>query len=373
MQFINTLTNYLILIMAVVVVVGGIVGVIIYYFLKIRKVASLEENVDYSSFNRVDATDYIKFKDIISTGRPGDPSAIGIIDLGEHRFVAGISVQGYNYAGASVEERKRTMINAIAFFNMLNEPIQMRQTSQAVDIRRNIDEVKKDEKRIESEYIEADEEYKMSVPLLDNEDILNNSAAFKALTDRLDILMNKMHSLEWQLNEAKELESYMTNVSSTESNMKKVNQVMFSYTYNPDEQTEELSEEEIYLKAQRELYTKAQTLGGALEGCGCSWRVLTADDLTDLLRRHLHPVTADTIKLEDILNSSYSALYIASTDLEEIVREKIGNLRFEEEQRRYAIEIRKQQEKAEEDLRAARELAQSAAHTYEVKAAKEAS
>ena len=327
MKLVAILTDYMTLILGTLIVLVIVVVAIIFYLLRIKKIATEEEKIDYSRFQRKDSTEYSKFDDIISSGAGTDKSAPGMISIGGNTFIGGIEVSGYNYHSASSDERERTMINTIAFFNIIDGSIQMRQTVKAIDISRNIEEEKECAKRIERELIRLGNEYKMAADAL--EENVENDEVYASIENRLKTLMHSIRSKQWQLKEAQEMAYYMETVSDASVNMKKINQIIYTYTYNPDDDIESLTEAEIKLKAEKELVSKGQIYGGALENCGCSWRLLSADDLTDLLRRHYHPNTADGLRLDELLNSSYTALYITSDSLAQLERERRGDLEYE--------------------------------------------
>lgn len=347
MQLIQTIANYAYLILGSATVLVIMAAVLAYYLLKVRKIAATEERVDYSTFRREDSTEYAKFQDIVSSSDNGRAS-MGMIVMNDYTFVAGIEVSGYNYYGASVEERESTMVNSIAFFNIVEQPIQMRQTVRAIDLGPNINQTVENAKDIERRLIDRRVQYEEGVNLLDV--YIDNNKAFDAVSARLDGLKKEIRSLEWQLSEAKELVAYMEKVSEAGVNMKKINQVMFSYVYNPDEQVEELTREEIYIKAEHELMVKAGTYGGALENCGCSWHVLTSDELVNLMRRHNHPVTVDSLKLSELLNGSYSALYVSSDALMELEKERQGEMEFQKELERLEREQKEKNEWAKKTM-----------------------
>ena len=233
------------------------------------------------------------------------------------------------------------MINMIAFFNVVDDSIQMRQTVRAININRNIEYEKECARKIEKEIISLKNDYETAADALEDPANMENDAVYESIKNTLLRLMKTIRSKQWQLKEANEMIHYMEVVSNASVNMQKINQIMFSYIYNPDEDIEALTEEEIYLKAERELTNKALIYGGALENCGCSWRQLSADDLTDLLRRHYHPKTVDDIRLDELLNSSYSALYVTSDSLAELERERRGDLEYEKKMKDLAAKQQK--------------------------------
>ena len=360
MSFLNTLNNYLVLMLVALIVGGLIAAFVVLYALRVKKVATTEEHLDYSSFNRVDSTEYAKFKDIISIGGDG-PGSLGMVQMSDYIFVGGIDVQGYNFFGASPEERRRTMVNSIAFFSIVDNPIQLRQTTKDIDLSQNVEDTKECAKRIERSIIDKRAEYAASAELLNNEDILDNDEVYKTITDRLDRLKKEISSLNWQLTEAERLVQYLNDVSGASANKKKVTQVFFKYIYNPDDELTELTKEEILLKAGHELGLMAQKYGGALEGCGCTYKTLTADDMTDLLRRHYHPKSVDEVSLTDLLNSSYSALYVSGRDLEDIERERVGEIIYEQNEREAARLAEEARTEAQERLTTANAMAQGQA------------
>lgn len=316
------------LIMASVIVIA-IAGILAYYFVKVKKIASKEEHINYGSFRRKDAIEYIKFDDIVSIGAPDDKSSMGVMALGGNIFVGGIDVVGYNYRSASADERKSTMSNSIAFMNIIEDQIQMRQTCKAIDIEYNINIQEGKIKDLNRELLELDTDYQATVELAEN--YLDDPDAYGAVANRLKILQKTITSKRWQYEEAREVLVYMRQVSSASNNTKRINQIMFSYEYNPNDYMEELSSNEIRIKAIQELSIRAEAYSAALENCGCSCRPLTVYELTELNRRHCHPKTADKVKISDLLNSSYSALYITSDSLYDLEKERLGDEAFAKE------------------------------------------
>ena len=91
---------------------------------------------------------------------------------------------------------------------------------------------------------------------------------------------------------------------------------------------------------------------------------MTADDLTDLLRRHYHPETGDKQRLDEILNSSYYSLYVTSDSLQELEREKQEEANFRNFMQQLEEEneerIREAKEKEEQEKRLLQAELQSA-------------
>lgn len=322
----NDYANSLIIASVIVIAVAGFIA---YYFVKVKKIASKEEHINYETFRRKDAIEYIKFDDIVSIGAAEDKSSMGVMALGGNIFVGGVDVVGYNYRSASADERKSTMVNSIAFMNIIEDQIQMRQTCKAIDIEYNISIQEEKIKDLNRELLELSSDYQATVELA--EDYLDEPDAYEAIAKRLKVLQKTITSKRWQYEEAQEVLVYMRQVSSASNNTKRINQIMFSYEYNPNDYMEELSDVEIRVKAIQELSIRAEAYSAALENCGCSCRPLTVYELTELNRRHYHPRTADKIRISDLLNSSYSALYVTSDSLYDLEKERLGDEAFAKE------------------------------------------
>lgn len=339
MNVISSIQMYAFIVAGTLIALAISGGLMFFYFVKVKKVSASEESIDYDSFYRKDSLEFCKFDDIIK-----GQGNMGMIHLKGNTYIAGIEVQGYNFGAASADERERTMFNAIAFFNVLRGPIQMSQTVQSIDISQNIKKTTEDAERIEVELINTQQELGGAIENL--KIFATNDELFEAENARAKKLTAKIDSLEWQLSEAKELIHYMKYVSDANFNTKRSNQIFFSFEYNPDDELEELTAEEVLLKAEQELRSYAGVLGEALQDTGCTWKILTVDDLTNLLRRHFHPITCDTFRLDELLNSSYNSLYVTTDSIEELERERRGDIEYEQAMREYAESLRKKEEEA---------------------------
>lgn len=298
---------------------------ILFYLLKVRKVVAKTEKVDYSSFNRADTLEYVKIKNVISEDED-DMGSAGVIDLGNNTFVAGISVNGYNYSSASAAEKERTMINAIGFANRIIEPIQMRQTVKAIDLSHNIEVYEEVRKRAAKEHMALMDEYNDTVKAAD--DFIDEPEMYTVYEERIMDVKRRILAKEHEVKEAEAVIRYMNAMTESKKgdtvNAQKINQIIFSYTFNPADYTEELTQEEIYLKAIENLSTQAASYGEGLLNCGYTYKRISARDFIDLMRKHMQPYSANEIKIEDLFNSSMSSLFISSTSLVDLEIERRG-------------------------------------------------
>ena len=103
---------------------------------------------------------------------------------------------------------------------------------------------------------------------------------------RLDQLQKQISSCEWKIKECEEVIKYERLLQDGANSINRINQIMFSYQYNPDEFTEELSKEEIYIKAMTALKSKISVYSNALGNCGCSCVPLEALEIVELCKRN---------------------------------------------------------------------------------------
>lgn len=340
------LNNFMNLLIAAMVVAILIVGGTAFYFIKIKKVMAKEEKIDHSRFERRNAKDYVNFDNIIScrTGVSGDE--FGVVVMPGYVFLAGLDIRGYNFSSASADERHRTMVNSVALFNTIEKPVQFRQTVKAIDISYNVNRQKEVCKKMELRILDIREEYKETCQLADQ--YVDNPVLYASVEQKLRALQREMKSLEWQQKECYAVLDYLDSLEKSTGKSAKINQMIFSYVYNPSDFTTELTEEEIYLKASSELANMAGIYGSALDNCGCRTRLLTGKEMLDLMRRHCHPATSDDVRIEDMFNSSYMGLFISSDSLISLERERIGESRFKKQMEIYRKNNEQRIKEAEE-------------------------
>lgn len=331
MTVIDKISNLVNMFLFATIFVAVIFAVLAYYFIKIRKVVSKEEKIDYSNFRRVDSLEYVKFDDIISDNGSNAINGAGAVVLDDGKtFVAGLNISGYPFGSASAEERQNTMLHSVSVFNIVEKPIQLRQSVSSVELSHNIDEATKIIKNFTIEVMDLNAEYERA--LGEAEDHIDDMEP-----EQYEVYMNQVKNLKrqidakaWMIKEEQAQIEYMNQITQGEKDSQKNNQFMFSYTFNPSDFTEEQSKESIYLRAMTELNNKANAYKAALERCGYSCQRLTSGELVDLMRKHCHPLTAEEERLEDLFDSSYNALFVTSDSLLKLEKEKLTDEAYQE-------------------------------------------
>jgi len=313
------------------ILVGAVFGLLAYYFIKVKKIASKEERIDYSAFNRRDSLDYVKFDDITSEGESDAINGAGVIVLEDGKtFVAGLNISGYPFGSAAAEERQATMIHSVSVFNLVEQGIQLRQSVTSVELTHNIEDAKQIIKNLTIELLDLNAAYEHA--LEEAEDHIDDMEPEQSemYLEQVKDLKRQIDAKTWMISEEQAQIDYMNQITMGEKDSQKVNQFMFSYEFNPNDFTEEQTKSAIYLRAMTELNNKGNAYKAALERCGYSCQRLTSGELTDLMRKHCHPLTAEDVRLDELFHSSYNSLYITSDSLLELEKERLTEAAYQE-------------------------------------------
>lgn len=340
MNLINTLTYYINMIGIVVIITLGVVGGILYYLVKVRKVAASVEKLDTSTFRREDSIHYVPFDDVVT--KDGTLKTDGMIVFDDTYFVGGISVRGFDYPAASVDERIDAQVYSVQFFNVVEKPTSFRQSVKKIDLSENIEYHKELEKKLAKEHMWYEAERKDTVNAAD--DYIDQPDVYASYEKKLKELQRIVLAKKHQLLEIQALIGYMEamsgDVSATDGALgQKTSQILFSYSYNPSEHSRELTKEEIYAEAMRKLSATASSYGEALAAAHFRTKRLTGGELISLMRKHTSPITGESFTMNELMDSSYTHLFISCDSLVEECKKKIGEDLFNQEMAEYEVQM----------------------------------
>lgn len=319
MQLLNKITVFMTLSM-VVLIITILMGVVIFIMVNRKKVSMSE--VYYDSFERRDVLEYVKFDEIISSNPQEPLKGAGVMVVDHRTFVGVINVVGYNFFSASYDTQVNTINAAISFFNSLETPISLRQTVKAIDISYNIEAFTVEARRLAEEISQLSR--RIQDLMNDAEDYLDADPALAAdLMDQAEELGMERERKNRQFGEAEEMIRYMNEISTLSGDTQKVQNIVFSYTYDGTQFTSALTKEEVYAEAFTQLESIAGAMISGLYRCGCTARRCSAEEIVDLMRRHTHPVTGDDYSVQDLFNSNLGALFVTSDSLLQFVKEKM--------------------------------------------------
>ena len=332
-MFLSRVTFYL-TITLILLLMLTVVGIVLFILINRRKTSISE--VYYDSFERHDSLEYLKFDSIVSCPVDGPFKGMGVMVIDKNTFVSAISVTGYPFFRASYDTQVNTINAFISMMDSLEDPISLRQTVKAIDISHNIDEHKKLVDKFQKEIRDLD--FQIQTLIDDAEDYLDENPELSAeYVDRAETLRAISKLVEIVVGilqdispETREMIDYMTSISVDSGDTKKVQNIIFSYTYDGSQFTTQLSQEEIYMEAFTKLTSKASNLISSIYRTGGSAKVETAEGLSDLFYRHMHPVTSDEVSIKELLESDLDSLFVTSDSLLDIIREKLTSEQLEE-------------------------------------------
>lgn len=276
------------------------------YFLKIKKTKMKELEVDYNTFDRKDTLEYVKFDDICGM----------VVDKEHSRFISGIKCTGFDYADAESSEQLQAMRGYLSFLNLLDKGvIQFWQTARNVDLDDLIGQYKEELEHIQEKRFLLNLDYESVKE--ESEKYLDKAAEYNIYYEKLLQMQRELISYGYQCEQLQAQISYMEAISGEKADPQPEQCYIFDWTYNKMEFTVELDEDEVQATARKQLMNMASSYMGALRSAGVKCTMLTDEELLSYLRRHMHPISADIYKIDDVLKSAYDSLVVTSKSYEQ--------------------------------------------------------
>lgn len=303
MPILRQLTAIMQIVMIVLLAIVAVAVLIIFWFKKVKKPSNTEEDVtNYSNLKREDSIDYVKFDyiddDMIVTNKGTEFHGI-------------IQCMGFNYYSSNPSEQKRAHDGYLSFINVINDDhIVYRQYTKTVDLEDMLADYQKAFDRIEGELFFASQDF-------DNIQAEYNNERAKVMSlnttmdeqmeliylNELNALNEKMTILDWQRQHVKDNIQYAKMVCDHTA-PERVETYIFSWKYDPLVGAE-LTDEQIYQKAIRELDRMANTYIHALSNAGVSAVRVKTMQLRQMYRRHFHPYTSNMYKAYEVEASNF--------------------------------------------------------------------
>lgn len=224
-----------------------------------------------------------------------------IIRKNGQQFVMVIGCKGINYDLLSEVEKESVEAGFIELLNTLRFPIQLYVQTRTLNLE---DLLKEYDKRIE--------ETRSQIRKLDAQIEL---ARDRGNIDEVNKLVferkRKYNILEY----GESIEDYTAKVSESKNILQQKTFIVISYYKSEYGDTSKLSKDEIYDIAFSELYTRAQSIISALTSSEISGKVLSSEQLAELLYIAYNRDEAEKYSLRDALNAEYDRLYSTAVDV----------------------------------------------------------
>ena len=317
MQTIDTVVRSVRIIAVMIFVILAVFGAAGFYFFRIHKSRIKEKAVDYSSFKRLDALEYVKFDDV---------SEMMVVADGGKRFIGGILCGGCEFRDAEDEEQLQVIRGYLSFINVLdNQCVQFWQMARDVNLDKMVQDYRAQAKRIQE---------KRYLMVLDYEELKQESERipetesekYEQYYQQLRQLQREITSIGYQSEQLQVQVQYLESISGEKADPHLDQMYLFDWTYNSLDFTQELTPAEIYAKAERQLQNKASAYISALRNAGVKARALSGVEILEQMRRYTHPVSAAKYRVEDILQSAYDSIAVTSSSLREMEEKADENM-----------------------------------------------
>ncbi len=309
MKIIDDLSNMIMIGLIVFTILGVFIFVALLIYRKNNKASGIyEEEKDFSSFNRVDSETYLKFDDIKDRM---------IICDGGYRFIAAVRGYGFDFYHASAEVQAAVQQNFVGFINTITTPTMFRQYSKAIDVEHSMRLYEEAYRKKEMELFEIAEDIR-NINLSMSDRVYNEGE--KALFEkRLEELNRSKKAKEWQKEHLRDQMAKLKQSSGEHVDPERVQCWIFDWSYNPLDFTMDLTKEQIYEKALRQLESMANAKIHALQNCKVRAVRCSTEDLIEMTRRYSSPLSANRFHLRDVLKSSFFDDFNYETNHEEMM------------------------------------------------------
>ena len=232
-----------------------------------------------------------------------------ILQEKESKYTMVIQCKGINYDLMSEIEQIAVEEGFITFLNTLKSPIQIYVQARAVDLKTSLDMYKSKVEDINKRYAET----------VDNLNRLTNdiNATDKELYNA-QVQRDKFGNIAEY---AQDITRYVEKLSLNKHMLQRKFYIVISYFKSEVNTTAEFSKSELHDICYRELYTRAQSIVGALQACSVSARILTSNELAELLYISYNRDDEKLIDIKTALDSGFYRMYSTTKDIHEKKRE----------------------------------------------------
>lgn len=306
MQTIDSLVRSVQVIAVALVVLLLLVAAAGIYFYKHHRGQVKEKSMDYGTFKRMDAIEYVKFDDVTEKM---------VVTDGKKRFIGGIACVGCEFKDLEDGEQLQVIRGYLSFINVLDtQSIQFWQMARDVNLDKMVSDYREQLKRQqEKQYLltlDYEELKKESEQIPDIE-----TERYEEYYCRLRQMQREITSIGYQAKQLQAQAEYLESVSGDKADPHLDQMYLFDWVYNALDFTQDLSEADIYAKAERQLRNKTSAYISALRNCGVKAKPLSGVEILEQMRRYTHPVSAAKLRVEDILQSAYDSIAVTSESL----------------------------------------------------------
>lgn len=300
---INNLVTILTIVIVVIVILLAILAFV--YFRSNTKKKQKEERIEKDSVAKEDKNSKVKtftvesVMDFMEFDRIEDNM---IIEKDGQKFIMVIECQGINYDLMSEVEKNAVEEGFIQFLNTIRHPIQIYVQTRTINLESSLQNYKDRVKQIE-------------------ENFQKQEAHYKEMQTSGNYTKEQVQQAYYELTKQKNLTEYGKDIIySTEMmslNKNVLNQkyyIVIPY-YSEELGQNDFDKEEIKNMAFTELYTRCQSAIRTLSACEVNGKILTSDELVELLYVAYNRDEQEVFGLDKALRAGYDELYTTAPDI----------------------------------------------------------
>lgn len=246
----------------------------------------------YKEYTRNSIFDFMNFKKI-------EDNMI-IQDKGKYLMI--LECQGINYDLMSELEKVSVEQGFMQFLNSLRFPIQLYIQTRTVNLQSSINGYKNKLNSIESKYNMMEMQY------MDMQK--RGTYTSKEMQQAYYNLVKQRNLYEY----TKDIIMDTERMSLNHNVLNKKYYIVISYD-EPESENENYSKDEIQNMAFSELYTKAQSIIRTIVSCEITSRILSSEELAELLYNAYNREDADVMSIQRAFQSGYEDLYSTAPDV----------------------------------------------------------
>lgn len=269
---------------------------------KSDSVTGIKRKNESSNLQKKDIFDFMEFDNVEDDM---------IIQDNGSRYTMVIQCKGINYDLMSNIEQLAVEEGFIVFLNTLKYPIQIYVQARSVDLKKSMSIYNERVKIFENQYNESDENFRKKINTLD------------ATEEEIDIARNERAKFANIYEYAQDINKYVERLSMNKNILQRKFFIAISYSKSEIAANNNFSKEEIYDICHRELYTRANSLISSLMTCSVVGRVLTSEELIELLFVSYNKDDERLFDISTALDSDFYRLYSTSKDIYDKKREAI--------------------------------------------------
>lgn len=223
MQTIDTVVRSVRIIAVILFIVLALFGAAGFYFFRVHKSRIKEKMIDYSTFKRLDALEYVKFDDV---------SEMMVVADGGKRFIGGILCGGCEFRDAEDEEQLQVIRGYLSFINVLdNQCVQFWQMARDVNLDKMVQDYREQAKKVQ------EQRYLM---VLDYEEFKRESEQvpetegekYEQYYQKLRQMQREITSIGYQAQQLQVQVQYLESISGEKADPHLDQMYLFDWTYN---------------------------------------------------------------------------------------------------------------------------------------------